>query len=125
MTSYSSDELVDHLVQAAEHVRQANHATHSGSRTIPDLYHAIGALVSTMNKLPQQLNYLYVLVSDAHQESERYYHDNGDEVDVERVLATAKHEIGYADEELSNVIADLNSAWSHLGRIGVREGPTT
>ncbi|MDQ3577187.1 MAG: hypothetical protein M3443_06215, partial [Actinomycetota bacterium] len=78
--------LLDHLVHAAEHVRQANHATYGSALTIPELYSVTGALVDAMTKLKQQLNYLYARVDEAHDQSERYYHDNGGDDDVEHAL---------------------------------------
>jgi len=115
--------LIDHLQQAAEQVRQANHTSYSASSaTIPELYHVIGGLVGLVQKIPQQIGYLYDVVTQADESWQNYYHDNGDDGDVAFTLDDARSKISHAYQLTIDVSVDLHDAWRQLGHIGVRAG---
>ena len=105
-----------HLDQAAEAIRAANHATSRGPLAATDAYGVVGDLTLITGRLPQLLDYLVRSLHRA--DPADHYDDRG--TDPTDALAMAQGYLDDARHDAAELTEHLNHAHNHLSHIGYR-----
>ena len=106
--------LADHLTDAAEHVRAANHAALSGRLDAPEAYNVAGALDELVGRLPQLVAHLARVLDRAPRVG--LFDDRGR--DPEIALADAGHALAAALGSLDALGVHVRTAHNALGHLG-------
>lgn len=107
--------LVD---QAAENIRQANHATIGDTREAAELYSTVGALTTLLQRLPQLMDHLQLIIGDADPDS---YFDAFDGSNGDYLLQIAQICLIDGMRHTAEATEFVNFAWSYLGRLLPRD----
>jgi len=121
MTTSDDDTVIHpittHLLHAAEHLRLANHATHSDRREITELYDTFGALHVLLERLPQLLGHLWWLLNRA--DAILYTTDCGRP--AQENLNCAELAMSDALGNLGPIIIAISDAWSDIGHLRLHD----
>ena len=112
--------ITTHLRNAADHIEQANHASHGDRREVLDLYDTFGALSALVNRLPELLAHLHRLLERA--DARLYDTDCGDP--AAEVLNSAQLAIDEVFSKITTTGNAVNDAWSALGHLRVHDTGT-
>lgn len=104
--------------QAAENIRLANHASYGATRDVTDLYATFGALAQLLNRVPQLIGHLQLIVRDTDVDA---YLDASDESDADYRLHLTEACLIEVTTNVTEATDLINAAWSHIGQLRPRD----
>lgn len=114
--------ITTHVRHAAEHLRQANHATFSDRREVTELYDTLGALDSAIRRLPQLIEHLRRIV--AHADAGFYRHDD-ESAHAADTLNLAQQALSTALTAAGQLKQALGDAWCDIGHLRLHDPDAT
>jgi hypothetical protein len=117
---HSAHSITTHLYNAAEHIRSANHITHSDRREATDLYDTFGALSALLNRLPPLVAHLHRILDRA--DASLYETDCGSP--AAEMLNTAQLATDEAFSKITTASQAIADAWSALGHLRIHDTGT-
>lgn len=113
--------ITNHLRDAAEHIRLANHATHGDYREVTDLYDTFGALSAVLKRLPQLVAHLHRILDRT--DAGLYETDNGSP--AAETLNSAELATDEAFSKITTASNAIDDAWSAIGHLRIHDPDTT
>lgn len=115
--------MAEHIAERLNDAHLAIYRAHDGLRkarrtrsiVIPDLYPVIGNLVALLSAIHDCLDTLPDLTAF---NPDEYYDSQG--LNPRESMASAEFALCDVRDFLESINAELNDAWSHIGRLGLR-----
>jgi hypothetical protein len=120
--SSGMDLVMFHLREAADDLRQANHAIVDDRCEVTDLYDILGALDSVSQRLPYLIGYLRRVVAGA--DADFYRHDD-ESAEVAEILNLAERALDGAFEAACQLCDELGEAWCGIAHLRVHDPDVT